>query len=660
MNKLRINARELLDLDVETLFDQPQPIWVITFEDGTLLTTKERTIWSWYLWRAHRTYRDLPLITRHHICDRQISPLTHAKVLTDIKNDLLRTYTSNGITLDPVEVDDHIYQSFNDQYNGLVVNIDEYAYTTDASDFVEIMEHPPIKALNEQIESNPDIRPKEIDRIQSQIEHIALTDPALKQNAVAIAMRNGLVKNKQLTQCISARGYMSEVNGTNFSEPMLTGYFEGMRTLFAYLADSRTASISAYAQESTMRGLQYQNRTYQIYCNPIHNIHRVDCGTRTSSPIIIDSMEKLADYVGKYHMIDGNWQLIDTTDKTLLNKPIALRTLVDCVYPDRHGFCAMCYGELYTGLQPDDHVGQMITAHVQSQQSQTTVSVKHFSVNSSDSVYVLDRVAQGVFNQDPAFKSRIYLNESVVKNHGVLTFISSDVMNINNLSDVESIKAVPIARFTQVSMVAVEQADAAGGRSRYSVPLEGDSKLPSLTAAFLKHLLIHGWTVDGTGNYQVDVSQWDWKKPIFTVPKKKEDKLKTSVAFEKFIKSNDVARSGNNATDFKSFSTALQKLQSIVIEHMPTRISHLEVILYGLLSADPSAGDYRLPNPLNRKASVFCKHSTKINKGNIALALSYESQAAIMSTPDSYVNTTRSASGYDYFVIEGELLNQQE
>ena len=653
-----ILATDLLHYSEDEMFAIEHELFELHFIDGVMETTKARTIWSWLLWDIHRQYPDTPLSIKHHIGQRNLTPMLHANILSIIKTDCKNLYQdlsvaySNMMSLNRV-----VHSSFNNMYNVLTYRLQEYVFSISSLDIVEVIKHPRIAEINDSLTDGTYLSAARIDRAHRDIEKILRTNRDFDRNPVAIAIRNNLVKPKQLLQCISARGYMSEVNGQNFRVPMLTSYTKGMRTLSAYAMDSRTASISAFAQESTMRSLQYQNRSFQILNSDIRNIHHVDCGTTTTTEIFIDTMDKLSQYVGIYHMVDNKWKVIDTTDSKLIDTPIRMRTIADCIYPDRHGFCAKCFGDLATSMIDGDKIGQQISAHVQSKLSQGALSVKHFTSNSHDLVYMLSTLASQFFSKDPRKHTQIMVNPILTGQDCHIVFNSKEVENINNLDTPESIATVSINRFTKVTSVRVEYPHD-GAICAVTVDIESGTKTAALTKEALLYLLKYKWVVDDFGNYKVDMSHWDKDKPFLQVPRKKEDTVMAGKRFDSFLKGVPSRGKGENDSIkvYTSFGAALMAFQDLTIEHIPMRVSHMQVIMYGLLANNPLEGDYRLPDPENRKDSTFVAFRDKLNNGNIAVAMSYERQGGLLMDPSSFVNKMRSPSDFEYFVIGSEKL----
>lgn len=653
-------AADILHISEEEIFALPEDIFELHFFDGVIATTKERTIWSWLLWDIHRQYPDTPLSINHHIGNKSLTPMSHANILSVIKTackDLYQDPTvaySNMMALNRV-----VHASFNNMYNVLTYRLQEYVSTASALDILEVLNHPIIKETNDSIASCVNVTAIMIDKAHDKIERVLMTDDSLIGNSVAIAVRNKLVKANQLIQCISARGFISEVNDQNFKTPMLTSYSTGMRTLAAYAMDSRTASISAFSQESTMRSLQYQNRSFQILNSDIRTIHHVDCGTTNTTEIFIDSMDKLNEYVGIYYLNDSEqWEVINTTNIKLLNKPLRIRTVVDCIYPDRHGLCAKCFGDLATSMIDGDKIGQQISAHVQAKLSQGALSVKHYSSNSRDSVYNLSAVAKKYFSKHPAKHTKIMVNPSVINDFGYIVFNPDEVENINNLDSAESIKTVSISRYTKVTSLMVEY-KSGEFIEQESVDIERGTKSASLTTEALNYVLENKWVVDEKGNYRVSMKNWDVAKPFLQVPRKKADLVLAGKNFDLFLKGVSSKGKGENDSiiSFENFGNALMAFQDLTIEHIPMRVSHMQIMMYGLMAADPVNGDFRLPNPLDRKSGRFVSFRDKVNNGNIATAMAYERQGKILMDPASFTNTKRSFSDFEYFILGGELLD---
>lgn len=660
MNQLPVLlATDILKMSEDEVFALPDDVIELVFVDGTLVTTKQRTIWSWLLWDVHREYPDTPLLISHHIGNSPLTPMSHAEVLSKIKTTCKDLYSDPTVAYSNMMALNHVvHHSFNNMYNVLTYRLQEYISTSSALDILEVLANPRIKEINDSITNAKFLTAPIIDKAHDAIEKILLHDAALMGNSVAIAVRNKLVKSRQLLQCISARGFISEVNDQNFKTPMTTSYSTGMRTLSAYAMDSRTASIAAFSQESTMRSLQYQNRSFQILNSDIKTIHHVDCGTKTWTDVFVDTMDKLNEFVGIYRLDNNDeWVVMDTKNPKLINVPLRIRTMVDCVYPDRHGLCAKCFGDLATSMIDGDNIGQQISAHVQAKLSQGALSVKHYSSNSVDSVYNLSSSAIKYFSKHPTNHTKIMVNGILAKPGGFVIFDPDEVENLNNLENVESIKTVSIGRYTKVSMLKVEYRVGEITNSEV-VDIERGTKTASLTTEALLYVLDNKWVVDEDGNYRVPMENWDIHQPFLQVPRKKADMVLAGKRFDMFLKGlPSRAKAANDSIiSFNDFGNALMAFQDITIEHIPMRVSHMQVMMYGLMAASVADDDYRLPNPTDRKSGEFVSYRDKLNNGNIATSMAYERQGKILSDPTSYTNTKRSHSDFEYFILGGEKL----
>ena len=658
----RVNAASLLSLTEKELFEFPHDIFVLAFIDGDLVTTKPRTIWSWLLWEIHREYPLTPLSIKHHIGNRTINPRTHIDVLNNIKASAKEAYVPKDDYSTMIELNKTIHRAFNNMYNVLTVELEEYIVGANSFELLEVLKHPVIKAANDVIMTTPSITAEQIDAQHRIVAGVLMSEPSLVRNSVAVAFRSQLAKQEQLLQCISARGFMTEMDGSIFPVPMRQSYAVGMRTLSAYACESRTASISAFYQATVMKQFQYQNRSFQILNSDMVRLHRTDCGTRKYITIYVDSMKKLNMYIGKYILNDDDeWVVIDHKDKNLLNTPIRLRSMVNCIYPDRHGVCVKCFGELSTSIIDTDAFGQFVAAWVQQSESQKALSVKHFSSNSKDSPYELSTKASNYFEKSDVNSNLIHIKPYTVNNDGYATFKEEEIKNINNLVSENQLNDITANRYSRITQVYITVTSEDGIQTSEVVDVENGTKHSTLTPDALQYIIRKGWTIDEMGNYVVSLRDWDVKKPFLQVPRKKTDMVLAGKRVENFLKgvSTKSLRSGNDSVvGFNDFGDALMALQELSIEHMSARVSHLETLLYGLLAADPENHDYRLPDPLNRDRGKFVTFRNKIDNGNIAVNLAYERQGNALVKPDSFVYTNRSPSGFDWFIIGGEKLKK--
>lgn len=660
MNYLNVyKAEDVLRLSEDEVFNLPDEIFWLDFEDQPIITTRERTAWSWILWDVHREYPDIPLISLHHIRNELITPNTHVKLLTRIKNDCVEVYGPENVgTL--VGLNSCIHRTYNKLYNICITRLEEYVTGASALDILEVLEHPVVSAANQAIFANENITAKEISEEHDKISKVLDKDHSLTRNSVAIAYRNSLVKRPQLMQCVSARGFIPGVNNEIYSVPMKHSYSTGMRSLTNYICDSRMASISAIMQDTAMRSLQYTNRSFQILNSEIRNISYQDCGTMEGSTVVIDSKKKLKLFEGMYHMVNNKWVEISGSDTDLVNQPIYLRTMVSCKHPDRHTVCLKCLGQLGTSVITGDYVGPYISARVQEKESQGGLSVKHYSANAFTYQHVLDEEAQEYFHVPDGDNSDMYIKSSLVNNNGSIIFLADEVSDVSNAEPLvrkgenfltnrySKIRTVVVNKQLDDDFIETKTVDVGGLDTVY------------LTMQAIHYLFDRGVSIDDKGNWVLDVSGWDTEVPFFKIPRKKIDMVQAAKRFETFLRgikrTTRGEKTGFYATDYETFSEALMALVDLTDGGSNTPVTHLQVMLYGLLAANPFEYDFRLPDGKNRGAAMFVTFKDKVTYGNMAMAMAYERQGGILLQPSSYNITKRSRSDYEWFVVEGEKL----
>ena len=245
-----------------------------------------------------------------------------------------------------------------------------------------------------------------------------------------------------------------------------------------------------------------------------------------------------------------------------------------------------------------------------------------------------------------------------MKNNGILVFNGDEIKEIVNLQPlVEKGEDFAPSRHSSITSVTVSTDD---GTIKENVGVD----IGSVTNAYLSqeaiyYILKESITVNERGDWVVDLKDWNTDEPIFRLPRQKVDTVQASKRFEAFLKGlrkrNNDAK-GFYSTDYDNFGEAIMGLQDLSITYSPTPVSHLQMMLYGVMANNPDEFDYRLPNPKNRQVGKFVTFNDKVGYGNLAVAMAYEKQGSILLQPTSYNLTKRSPSDYEWFVLKGEQL----
>ncbi|MNN53073.1 hypothetical protein D3C81_1678070 [compost metagenome] len=170
----------------------------------------------------------------------------------------------------------------------------------------------------------------------------------------------------------------------------------------------------------------------------------------------------------------------------------------------------------------------------------------------------------------------------------------------------------------------------------------------------LYYIQEQGYTVDEDGNYCIDLSNWDFGAPAFSLPRRHASTLDFMAAVEAFIRSpaKKSERNGFNGRMLTSYDdpvAALLDFSDLVNSQLRVSISHLEVILLSLSRPADDPDDYRLPD--FDRPMKFEEHRTLMQYRSAGQQLAYERQPDMIEDPDSYLITKRPAGLLDPFVF---------
>ncbi|MNO44313.1 hypothetical protein D3C76_345520 [compost metagenome] len=176
----------------------------------------------------------------------------------------------------------------------------------------------------------------------------------------------------------------------------------------------------------------------------------------------------------------------------------------------------------------------------------------------------------------------------------------------------------------------------------------------SLSRLMLYYIQEKGYTINVNGDFCIDLSDWDFGAPAFSLPRRHASTLDFMAAVEAFIrspakKSERNGFSGKMLTGYDDPVAALLDFSDLVNSQLKVSISHLEVILLSLMRPADDPDDYCLPE--FGRPTKFEEHRTLMQYRSGGQQLAYERQPDMIEDPDSYLITKRPAGLLDPFVF---------
>lgn len=658
-NIIDIEARDVINMTEDDIFELPNVPYNMTFDDGQMRVNRTDTIYSWYLWHVHRMFHETEILMAHHLAGRTVTPKSHLDILADIRVSAIRKYSTADFVNVP-GINRTIYEATNALYNGLTVRLEEYITSISILDFMDIHFHPRVKEINDALKSKEYLSNDDINKGHADILDILSNDDTLIDNPVARAAKHKLVNPGQIMQCISSRGFVTDVDNHRFPYPIRSGYVEGMKTFGEYAIESRTATTSEFMTATPMQQSEYLNRLLQMSTSVVKRVHPEDCGSKEYTTIITDTAQKLKDMDGIHYFDDnGVEHVIEANDKLLVGRPLKLRTIFTCKHPDRYGVCAACYGDLAYNLVLTDNIGHTAAVEQQSDQSQLILSHKHHTNSAGSRDFTLAPEAQAYLTRKLLQPNNIYLRDFPSASVCIVVYIDEgrNLDDLKHLENLDSIAAERVAHLTSLGFM-IKKNDV---ETRELVSVKADTRTANFSMDALRYIHEHGWTVNSEGSYVINMDEWDITKPLLTLPEEQFSTVEYSKTISRFVKGT--SGSGRpKPTDLKTIvhydnpGQALSAFHDLVALKLNVNFSHLAVILYATTSQSIEMGDYNLPFSDNRSGGEFTRHHEKMKNGNMAAAMAYEEQTSTLFNPRSYLFTKRPTHEFDDILL-GNLEN---
>jgi hypothetical protein len=639
----KINARSLLSKTTTELWEILTGQFILVMDDGELLTDHRQTLYSSYAWDFHRKYPLTPLLLRHHVTTllegKRMGSDTHLELLGEVMWGVYDAYNAlPGQEIDRDPLAEMVYRITNVMYNDLSYRCEAYVVSLDMTDFTEAMNHPRVRHANDTAQPNQ----RSIDETYGEIKDVLTNGIDLPTNRLSLAARSKLGNVNQILQCISVRGYLTDIDSNVFRNPVMRGFAMGLRSLHDSVVESRSASKSLIFSKSPLQQAEYFSRRLQLMSQTVCRLHRVDCGTteylhwtmrgpvRKGSQLIHGG--DLKQHKGKYYMDDdGALKVIRGDDRHLIGRTLKLRSVLHCAHSDAYGLCATCFGELSESVPDDTNIGHMCCTSMTQKSSQNVLSVKHLDGSS-----VVEGITLGADDRKYlriGVDENSYLLSETIKGMDVkLVIPESRTANITDIVEAQNIDDLNITRISELEEIGLVVNDGQK-EQKPSLYVHIGRRLASMTFPLLKYIREHGWQVDANGNYVIDMKHWDWNKPILLLPLKHINMSDHSRDIAELLESSvDELQLRDKGI---SPDAVLVQLYDLVNDKLSVNLAVLEVILYATMIVSAEKMDYGLPKPWTERGLGVM--SMTMARRSASAAMAYEGHREYITSPLSYI-----------------------
>lgn len=658
-----IPVRDILKLPKEQLFMSLPDKFQISFDDNlTIDSTKKQAIYSNYFWDIHRAYPNAPLLSRHHVTHvlkgKPLTSDTHIDLLSIIFEDITIAY---GLHMpeDKEHLLGMVYEVTNNIHNEVSKLAEGHVISIDILDFIEVIDHPGIKHLVDNTQPSDE----SITGTYAGVLKIINTDPILKDNSLVMDIRSKMVNANQVLQCVSIRGFCTEVDGSILPTPVFSNYVKGIKSLHNFVATSREAAKSLYFSETPLQDAEYFARRLQLLSMTVERISYTDCGSdqylnwRVSGPTIDERGKTiypgdLAFMLGKYYLDEETGKLKEIThnDPALHHKVLKIRSVLFCKHPDKHSVCEVCFGGLSKNISRFTNLGHLCSATMTQQTSQSVLSTKHLDASSVSASILLGEVSKKYLVTNRL--KNAYLIKKELKDKNVRMIISREevvgLIDILNIDNVENISPSRVSRIECIELLYMDK------NVEVAIPLyvSQGNRYASLTTEFLKYLKVRRWDTDSRNNFVFDLDEWNFSLPIMGLPDMEYSFSDHSHQIARVIESN-MENITERASPHSPVAT-LQELFGLVNTKLNVNIAALEVIIYSAML--PAKDEYDMARSTDQP--VLGIADLVIKNRSLAAGYAYEYQCDLITNPRSFFKLDRPDSVFDVFICPNEVVEE--
>lgn len=493
------------------------------------------------------------------------------------------------------------------------------------------------------------------------------TAPSLNFNTFALLARTGGVAYNQAFQTAICRGSTFDVNNQIFPNPIMDSYAEGIVNLADSLTESRGASKSIISNGKALRDAEWFHRKTHLFmavCSSINHHH--DCGSTMTAPIKIGNRDIAKSLMGKYHVTEeGKLELITKKiyKQIKTGDTINIRTMAFCLNHDPSQPCRVCYGQMKTAvpfnviMQKDANIGMYSGTTICNPIGQRMLSTKHFLKNTTTQSFVVnkrlgdDRVINS--NGDDIFLNKelcvpgtqLVLDQSVVKE-------LADIRNLDNLEDLGQDK---LSYFDNVTFKfeSVDEMMNEKVTEQKPVVTSVSSRSARMSTDLLEYIRTNNFQRVDKKYISIDLSKWNHKSPLFSLPYMHEDLDVHRRKIESFLtlSSRNPVWKAEEVTPVK-FGETLTEFWNLINEKFKgNNIIHVETMLYSITAKDPDNGSYALVNGNGKK--YFASLGECIPNRGAGTMLIFERQQIALNDHRSFLMKDRQGSQLEAFWSNG-------
>lgn len=590
---MKISVKAMLNIDPVQFMMATTPTYEVTYDDGVVVINRNKeAIFNRFCWDLFKLYPNTPITSqfdvKSFIGNGFFNYDTHTKFLEHIFKYICEYNNLNSYD-DKDKLIHEVFKIVNRIYVNLVCNISNYVTTIDAVDFVDLVKSKEVGDIFSRLVPLPesvDKTYKEVKKHMSTIE---------TKNKFVAAYRSKAINENQSNQCIGPRGYVTDVNRSVFKEPILSGFIEGLNSLYDMIAESLTATKALNASETQIKTSEYGSRRVQLFTMILDRAIYGDCGTDETIDLYITD-KRFKNMKGVYYKNEsGSLSYIkgDGTDNHLIGNIIKIRTPLGCKLAKPNHICTTCLGKVSENIKSNSNVGYTFTSYLFEKLTQKLLSKKHFTMSVRKILMALDPITDKYLRTGG--DNELYFKDNVDLSKLTMILPHKDLIRLNDVLNIAhtNVSMSKIGELSEVNLIDKDISNVTPIKLIISTSV-GNSVLSKEFIDYIKSISVE---YDIKDNFVVDMSNFDRTKPVFHNQMKEEDIL----SLVKTI-TNIIEKTKNKKDDLED---KFINLFDTIIETMECNITAIGVLIYAYTAYNLAEDNYSLgrfsPTPMSAK-----------------------------------------------------------
>ena len=657
---IKVDCREVVALEYPELwkrYGHDSIIYEVMMDDGAVEMTGRELCVSVYTWYTAKLYPNTPLFIKNTLAVYNLQQGDMMNLLEAVCFQTKDVYDHDP-SFDFEELGHVMKRHTAVMYNDLTHYAAAAVSTLSALDYLRLFNHPRLVAIREKLNSYDWDDPGVIMNSEIYVseahsearDFLTSTDQSLQSNFLYHLCRAKQIDITQIIKQVVAIGHGCDINSSIFPKPVTTCYARGLRQLYDTGVDSKGGSRSLAWQADPLEQTEYANRESQILVDIVTTLVDHDCGTENAIPWIVTGKNLISSQGLNYKLDQKDKsekiKFITPDDKHLIGKVIYLRQPITCETDDPAGICKVCYGKLGEQLPKRTSIGRTGIFVLSSDVSQKVLSLKHDG-GTAISIPINFADEDLTYVRSKTDSQTIYINVVPGAVKQLLVIPRKYITNLGYIGRVRDVHTLSVGDISDVKDFTLEIVDEDGDIETRNINVSLAAKSSNLTHAFLKYIKDAEHSLDQQ-NFTIDLGDWDFSKPVLSVPRKHYSMLDFLSEFKKEVQNSDTDKSSLDLSVLSNISLALNRFDALVSERFFINLTHLCVTMRASISNDPSRGDFRLRLSDTSRFARF----KKLTPGrSVATALSHENITSFLYDTKSYDESTKQFHTYDNIVM---------